>query len=237
MASTTPGSFDYLQTIRSPAAQGVSSAGTFSQVFTNATAIGGYVTSLLSGPKVGNQFFEDTGGQCKAPSGRIVNRSTWTNNKLGAEDAAEVLGPSFANAVSGGGLDGIIPGAAGDVAAMNPLKIGNALIMSGVPDCKAYSCPVTDPLSGIDKGRETRFLTPSLELNMRGCTEVAEPPAPPAEKFTQMFRSPLDDSPLDDATPFFPSSYSPRKLVNADTTPYVLLGMAVVALLALKIMS
>jgi hypothetical protein len=231
MASTTPGSFDYLQTIRSPAAQGVSSAGTFSQVFTNASAIGGYVTSLLSGPKVGNQFFEDTGGQCKAPSGRTVNRSTWTNNKLGAEDAAEVLGPSFANAVSGGGLDGIIPGAAGDVAAMNPLKIGNALVMSGVPDCKAFSCPITDPLSGIDKGRETRFLTPSLELNMRGCTEVAEPPP---EKFTQMFESPLDD---DDATPFFPSAYSPRKLVNADSTPYLLLGMAVVALVALKIMS
>jgi hypothetical protein len=158
-----------------------------------------------------------------------VNRSTWTNNKLGAEDAAEVLGPSFANAVAGGGLDGIIPGAAGDVAAMNPLKIGNALVMSGVPDCKAFSCPITDPLSGIDKGRETRFLTPSLELNMRGCTEVAEPSV--KESFESLFDSSSSH------TPFAPSAYSPRKLVNADTTPYVLLGMAVVALVALKIMS
>ena len=235
--NSAPASFDYLQTIRSPADQGVSSAGTFSQVFTNASAIGGYVSSLLSGPKVGNQFFEDTGGKCKTPSGRTVNRWTWNNNKMGAEDAADVLGPSFANAVAGGGLDGIIPGAAGDVAAMNPLKIANALVLSGVPDCKAFSCPVTDPLTGLDKGSETQFLTPSLELNMRGCTEVAEPPAPPAEKFTQMFRSPLDDSPLDDATPFFRSAYSPRKLINTDSTPYVLLGMAVVALVALKIMS
>jgi hypothetical protein len=103
---------------------------------------------------------------------------------------------------------------------------------SGVPDCKAFSCPVTDPLSGIDKGRETRFLTPSLELNMRGCTEVAEPPAPPAkESFDSMF----DSSPSH--TPFFPSSYSPRKLVNTDSTPYVFLGIAVAALVALKIMS
>jgi hypothetical protein len=207
-------SFDYLQTIRSPAEKGVSSDGTFGQVFTNANAIGGYVTSLLSGPKVGNQFFRDTGGQCKTPSGKVVNRWTWNNNKLGADDAAGVLGPSFANAVAGSGLDGMIPGAAGDIASMNPLKVMNALIEPGVPDCKAFSCPVTDERSGIDKGRETHYLTPSLEFNMRGCT-------PASESFT----------------PFFHAPHTPRKLVNTDTTPYIFLGAAVLSMIALKIIS
>jgi len=212
-------SFDYLQTIRSPADQGVSSDGTFSQVFTNANAISGYVGSLLNGPKVGNQFFRDTGGKCRAPSGRIVNRSTWNNNKLGGDDAAGVLGPSFQRAVSGSGFDGIIPGAAGDIAAMNPLKVMNALVLDGVPDCQAFSCPVTDEVTGVDKGKETKFLTPSLEFNLTGCSQVAEPAA--EESFT----------------PFFPSPYTPRKLVNTDSGPFILLGLALATLAVLKIMS
>jgi len=212
-------SFDYLQTIRSPAAQGVSSNGTFSQVFTNATAIGGYVNSLLSGPKVGNQFFRDTGGKCRTPSGQVVNRWTWNNNKLGGDDAAGVLGPSFRNAVSGGGFDGIIPGAAGDIAAMNPLKIMNALVLDGVPPCQAFSCPVTDEKTGLDKGRETKFLSPSLEFNLNGCTQVAEPTAP--ESFT----------------PYFNSPHVPRTLVNTESGPMILLGLAIATLVVLKIMS
>ena len=126
----------------------------------------------------------------------------------------ESLGNSFANAVAGSGLDGMIPGAAGDVASMNPLKVMNALIEPGVPNCTAFSCPVTDERSGIDKGRETHYLTPSLEFNMRGCT-------PANESFT----------------PFFHAPHTPRKLVNTDSTPYIFIGMALLSMIALKIMS
>jgi hypothetical protein len=212
--SAVGSSFDYLQTIRSPAEKGVSSNGTFGQVFTNANAIGDYVSGLLSGPKTGNQFFRDTGGQCKTPSGKIVNRWTWNNNRLGADDAAGVLGPSFAKAVSGSGLDGMIPAAAGDIASMNPLKVMNALVEPGVPDCKSFSCPVTDERSGIPKGTETHYLTPSLEFNMRGCT-------PATESFT----------------PFFNAPHVPRKLVKTDNTPYIFLSVAVLSMIVLKIIS
>ena len=256
-------SFDYLQTIRSPADRGVSSNGTFGQVFTNASAINGYVQSLLTGPKSGNQLFRDTGGKCRAPSGRTVNRSTWVNNKLGGDDAAGVLGPSFQRAVSGSGFDGIIPGAAGDIASMNPLKVMNAIVLDGVPDCQAYECPVTDELTGVDKGTETKFLTPSLEFNMNGCRKVensnAVEEAAEAEAERTDAKTKRDQAEFkrrtecshepgkswelcappsegESFTPFFASPYAPRKLVTTDSGPFIMLGLAIVALVALKLM-
>lgn len=158
-------SFDYLQSIQSPAQKGVSSDGSFDQVSTNIGAVRSYVGNLIEGPKVGNQFFRDTGGYCKAPGGSIVKRSTYVNNYLGGDDAAGILGPSFQRAVEGTGLDGIIPGMGGDLASMNPLKIMNGLVADGVPPCQAFTCPVVDTNGGINRS-DTQFLTPSLELNM-----------------------------------------------------------------------
>jgi hypothetical protein len=158
-------SFDYLQTIQSPAQKGVSSDGSFDQVSTNIGAVSGYVNNLVVGPKVGNQLFRDTGGYCKAPGGSIVKRSTYINNYLGGDDAAGILGPSFQRAVQGTGMDGIIPGIGGNLASMNPLKIMNGLVSDGIPPCEAYTCPVVDTNGGINTS-DTQFLTPSLELNM-----------------------------------------------------------------------
>ena len=158
-------SFDYLHTIQSPAQKGVSSDGSFDQVSTNIGAVRGYVGNLIEGPKVGSQFFRDTGGYCRAPGGGVVKRSTYVNNYLGGDDAAGILVPSFQRAVEGSGLDGIIPGMGGDLASMNPLKIMNGLVADGVPPCKAYTCPVVDTNGGINTS-DTQFLTPQLELNM-----------------------------------------------------------------------
>jgi len=174
-------SYDYLQNIESPEDKRVGTDGTMSQVVTNATAIFGYVDNLIVGPKVGNQFFKDTGGMCRLPGtkdkdgndkgdGEVVPRSSYTNNKLGGDDAAAVLGESFQKAVKGNGFDGIIPGAGGDLAAMNPLKIMNGLVLDGIPPCQAWTCPTTDIQTGVDQGPQTKFLSTSLEFNMSPCT-------------------------------------------------------------------
>lgn len=173
-------SFDYLQSIQSPAEKGVSSDGSFDQVSTNIGAVRGYVGNLIEGPKVGNQFFRDTGGYCMAPGGSIVKRSTYVNNYLGGDDAAGILGESFQRAVGGSGFDGIIPGMGGDLASMNPLKIMNGLVADGIPPCQAFTCPVVDTNGQINTS-DTQFLTPSLELNMglprgrgAGCRPAAD---------------------------------------------------------------
>jgi len=173
-------SFDYLQTVQSPADLHVSDDGTMSQVGTNANAIVTYVDDLITGPKSGNQFFKDTGGMCRLAGskddkgndkgdGPVVPRYSYTNNRLGMDDAAAVLGPSFQKAVSGSGFDGIIPAMGGDIASMNALKLMNGLVLDGVPPCQAYTCPVTDIKTGVPQGNETRFLTPQLEFNITPC--------------------------------------------------------------------
>jgi len=173
-------SYDYLQDIQSPSKLNVGDAGTMDQVGTNANAIKTYVDNLITGPKSGNQFFKDTGGMCRAPGnkddkgqdkgdGPVVPRFTYTNNRMGMDDAAAVLGPSFSKAVSGSGFDGIIPAMGGDIAALNPLKLMNGLVLDGVPPCIAYSCPVTDIQTGVYQGSQTRFISPSLEFNITPC--------------------------------------------------------------------
>ena len=173
-------SYDYLQTVRSPASLRVGDQGTMDQVGTNANAIKTYVDNLITGPKSGNQFFKDTGGMCRAPGnkddegkdkgdGPVVPRFTYTNNRMGMDDAAAVLGPSFSKAVSGSGFDGIIPAMGGDIAALNPLKLMNGLVLDGVPPCISYTCPVTDIQTGVYQGTQTRFISPSLEFNITPC--------------------------------------------------------------------
>jgi hypothetical protein len=237
-------SFDYLKTIQSPAAKGVSSAGTLDQVFTNTAAIGGYVGNLLLGPKVGNQMFSDTGGTCKTPDGTLAKRWTWINNKLGSDDAAGILGSSFKGAVGGGGLDGIVPGIGGDIASLNPLKVMNALALDGSPPCKAFTCRITDD-AGVDRGTETRFLSPSLELNMNGCSPASQEDAKKAlaEDVVRLEAEKKAEADFADAkkaaapttapgetfAPYFSGgdTYGPHVLTYNDPTPTILLCAAV----------
>uniref|UniRef100_A0A6C0HLC1 Uncharacterized protein n=1 Tax=viral metagenome TaxID=1070528 RepID=A0A6C0HLC1_9ZZZZ len=219
-------SYDYLKDIQSPSKKGVSSAGTMDQVFTNTGAIAGYVNNLILGPKMGNQLFSDTGGKCKAPDGTVVHRWTWINNRMGADDAAAILGPSFQNAVGGSGVDGIVPGIGGDIAAMNPLKIMNAMVLDGVPPCQAFTCPITDA-GGADRGTQTHFMSPSLELNMNGCKPSSGPDAQVALKDDAARMNAAAAKKGESFAPYFPSSYGPNVLVNTDPTPGVVLGIAV----------
>lgn len=217
-------SYDYLQTIQSPSQKGVSSDGNVGQVFTNANAIRSYVGNLITGPKVGNQFFRETGGTCMTPGKKEVSRYTYINNKLGGDDAAGVFGPSFQRAIEGSGFDGIIPGAGGDIASMNPLKVMNGLVLDGVPDCKPFRCPVTNVVSGVDRGTETRFLTPSLELNMRGCTEITNKDE--IRELEEQEGKKAENVAKEVFSPYFVDKQS-HVLVNTDPTPIIFWGLAV----------
>ena len=223
-------SYDYLKNIQSPAAKGVSSAGTMDQVFTNTGAIAGYVNDLIAGPTggFGNQFFSDTGGKCKAPDGTIVHRWSWVNNKMIATDAGAILGPSFQRAVEGNGIDGIVPGIGGDIAAINPLKIMNAMVLDGIPPCQAFTCPITDD-AGANRDSQTRFLTPSLELNMRGCKIATAAEAQKALNADKARMKAVEAAAKrgEKFTPYFSDSYSPNVLVDTDPTPAIVLGVAV----------
>jgi hypothetical protein len=73
--------YSYADNIPGPSALGVGSAGTFSQLGRNASAIGTYVKTMITGdPPLGNQFYVNTGGTCTAPDGSSRERFNYISN-------------------------------------------------------------------------------------------------------------------------------------------------------------
>jgi hypothetical protein len=204
--------FNYAENIRSPRDLGVGSAGNIGQVFTNARAVGGYVDQLIRQPLLGNQTFVQTGGMCKAPNGKVVPRWSWVDNRLGGSDA---LTPGMARSLGGvtDQFNGIIPGMFGDISALNPARLMSALTLNGVPDCEAYTCPVTTS-TGVPSGTDTKFMVAQLEPHVNKCS-VSK-----IEAFSCM-------------APFIEQPHVPRKLTPSYVTEYVLLGAAILGMFLL----
>jgi hypothetical protein len=111
----------------------------------------------------------------------------------------------------------------------------NALALDGSPPCQAFTCRVTDS-AGIDRGTETRFLSPSLELNMKGCTPASQEDASKALADDRA-RTKADEeaaaAPTSTAgetfAPYFVGgdAYGPHVLTYNDPTPTIMLCAAV----------
>lgn len=171
-------SADYTSMIATPAQKGVGDSGDIGQLFTNGNAVFDYVKQLTTGPRLGNAQFVQTAGLCKVKdttTGKDESIPRWTlvNNRVSGMD---VLPASLKSAIGGFEFDGLIPGMLGDVGALNPVTLLNGLTADGVPQCRAYNCPVTDR-SGMSMPNEVRFITPELELlspEKNGCGYVGE---------------------------------------------------------------
>lgn len=156
-------SYSYADNIPGPSSLGVGSNGTFSQMGTNVSAIGTYVSTLIDGdPPLGNQYFVNTGGTCTAPDGSTQSRYNYVNNKPSVGD----LLPASMSEI-GTGIQGLIPGVIGDIESLNPLYLVNSLLADAVPACECYKCTVTD-------GAPARLLTTSLspDFDPNECTQV-----------------------------------------------------------------
>ena len=130
---------------------------------TNLNAGMTYVGTLVSGnPTLGNRFFVNTAAQCTAPDGSLQPRFNYINN---IASASKFL-PSGVQAI-GGGLTGLIPGAVGDIASLNPTYLFRSLSSDGLPSCECYKCAVSS-------GSEHQFLTPALspDFNSSLCQRV-----------------------------------------------------------------
>lgn len=203
-------SYDYTMGVQRPEELGVSDEGSIGQVFTNANAIKQYTQQLITGPLLGNTTFVETGGMCKAPNGSIVPRWSYVDNRMGLKDAVDVLPGNLPKALGGTAdvFQGIVPGMMGDIAAINPVKPINGLVMDAIPPCVPLTCPVTD-INGNNPRNDTKFVTPSLELSTQKCTR--------GEGFGTQFDGPYS------AQPF-------KLMAPTDLTPYVYWGFAIVCL-------
>jgi len=148
-------SYSYVDSVQSPSSLGIGSDGTISQLARNTGGIVTYVQNLISGPALGNRFFVNTGGSCKASDGSTQSRYNYINN---VTDAAEALPESMRRDLGGLASDfnGLIPGMIQDIGGLNPTTLFASLEADSVPSCECYSCPTTN------NGSESHFLTTSL---------------------------------------------------------------------------
>jgi hypothetical protein len=169
--------YSYADNLPGPASLGVGTDGSFSQLSSNAGAIGTYVKALISGdPPLGNQYFVNTGVVCTAPDGSTQPRMNYINNKASGAD----MMPASMSEI-GSDFNGLIPGIVGDIEGLDPTYMFSALTQDGTPACQCYSCNVTS-------GSGTAFLTTALspDFDATQCTLVdpAQCKAPTTETFT-----------------------------------------------------
>lgn len=172
-------SYSYSGNVPGPSSLGVGSSGSISQLTSNFNAAIEYVKVLITGdPPLGNQYYINTGGTCVAPDGSTQPRSNYINNMSTGSD----LVPSSLNDLSfiTSDLNGLLPGAVGDIEGLDPLYLFNSLTASGTPSCACYKCAVT---TGSPYAFLTTSLSPDFDPNL--CSEVdpsnctAPPPSTP----------------------------------------------------------
>jgi hypothetical protein len=150
-------SYSYSDHIQDPGSLGVGTDGSFSQLGSNASAIGTYVSTLIDGSPMGNQFFVNTGGTCTASDGSLQSRFNYINNVA----------------------SGLIPGVIGDIEGLDPLYIFTALTDDASPACQCYSCPTSN-------GPQAQFLSPELstDFDPNLCSAVDISQCKASESFT-----------------------------------------------------
>jgi len=135
-------SYSYADNIQGPSSMGVSSNGTISQIGTNTGAITNYIKYMISGPALGNRFFVNTGGTCKASDNSVQPRYNYINN---VSSGVNVLPDAMKQDLSGIASDfnGLIPGMLEDVEGLNPIHLMGSLAADSEPTCDCYTCDTT----------------------------------------------------------------------------------------------
>lgn len=175
-------SYSYADNIPGPSSLGIGTDGTFSQLGSNLSGIGTYVSVMIDGdPPLGNQFFVNTGGTCVAPDGSSQSRYNYINNKPNSGN----LLPAGMGEI-GSGVNGLVPGVIGDIEGLNPMYMMNALMADSSPKCECYKCDVTTGVSA-------RFLTTTLspDYNSTNCTQVD-----PSQCTSESFENQYNHSPI-----------------------------------------
>jgi hypothetical protein len=175
-------SYSYADNIPGPSSLGIGTDGTFSQLESNLSGVGTYVSIMIDGdPPLGNQFFVNTGGTCVAPDGSTQSRYNYINNKPNGGN----LLPAGMGEI-GSGVNGLVPGVIGDIEGLNPMYMMNALMADSSPKCECYKCDVTTGVSA-------RFLTTTLspDYSTDNCTQVD-----PSQCTSESFENQYNHSPI-----------------------------------------
>ena len=173
--------YEYWNNIKAPSELGISSDGNLSALARDLTGLiengkllaTGTSKASKTGEPLGNKFFLQTGAKCKdinscdgQPEGcelKEVDRFIYINNipQGNIPFISSGLGTNFSEA------RGLIPGALGNLNALNPFAMFQAFTAGAVPDCQATTLQVVSNTNQV--GYDTHYVTTVDIKNMDPC--------------------------------------------------------------------
>jgi hypothetical protein len=165
--------YPYYANIKTPSQIGMSDNGSISALTSDINGLIQYVEVLVSGNSkasstgkpLGNKFFLKTGAKCKdVASGDQVDRYIYIDNVPAGNIPfiSQGLGVNFTE------FKGLIPGAMGNLNALNPFALSQAFLAGSVPDCQALTME-TISVDNVTSS-ETNYVTLVDIQNMDACT-------------------------------------------------------------------
>jgi len=163
--------YPYYQNIKVPSQIGMSSQGTLQALGSDINGLIQYVEVLVSGNSnasatggpLGNKFFLQTGAKCMAPNNQQVDRYIYVNNVPDGSIPfiSQGLGVNFTE------FRGLIPGAMGNLNALNPFAIMQSFLSGSTPPCQELTMQTVD--NNNVSSTETQYVTTVDIQNMDPC--------------------------------------------------------------------
>lgn len=164
--------YDYVKNIKTPSELGMSSRGSISQAARNVGGLIDYTEVLITGKgrasktggAMGNKFFLQTGAKCNdVNGGGEQTRSLYINNvpQGNIPFITSSTGANFSE------FKGLIPGTMSTMGQLNPMKIFQAFMMKGTPDCQSITMQTID--TNNNKSSETKYVALMDIKNMDPC--------------------------------------------------------------------
>ena len=165
--------YPYYKNIKSPSQIGMSSRGTIQQMSNNVNGLINYVELLVSGNSkasatggpLGNKFFLQTGAKCvDTVSKNQVDRYIYVNNVPNGDIPfiSSGMGVNFSD------FEGLIPGAMGNLNALNPFAILQSFMSGATPPCQEITMQTINVNN--TKSSETQFVTVTDIKNIDACS-------------------------------------------------------------------
>ena len=165
--------YPYYKNIKSPSQIGMSDKGTIQQMSNNVYGLINYVELLVSGNSkasatggpLGNKFFLQTGAKCvDTVSKNQVDRYIYVNNVPNGDIPfiSSGMGVNFSD------FEGLIPGAMGNLNALNPFAILQSFMSGATPPCQEITMQTINVNN--TKSSETHFVTVTDIKNTDPCS-------------------------------------------------------------------
>jgi hypothetical protein len=163
--------YKYYDQIKSPPEIGMSSKGDLGTLARDINGLTQYVEVLVTGNSkasktgrpLGNKFFLQTGAKCKAPNGQDVDRYIYVNNVPSGNIPfiSSGMGTNFSD------FKGLIPGAMGNLNALNPFAIIQGFMAGSSPPCQEVTLQTIDVNN--NSSQETHYVALMDLQNMDPC--------------------------------------------------------------------